>query len=62
MADESSTSEASGGHDTPAMEEVDEIVELKDNVCVGPFQTEILKGRAAKVPAHHTHIMIAPLR
>ena len=35
----------------PAMEEVDEVVELKDNVRMGPFQIEILKGRAAKVPA-----------
>ena len=44
------------------MEEVDEVVELKDNVCVGPFQTEILKGRAANMPAYHTHVMIVPLR
>ena len=62
MADESSTSEVSGGHDAPVMEEVDEVVELKDNVCVGPFQMEILKGRGARTPTYHTHIMIAPLR
>ena len=36
VADESSTREASGGWDTPVVEEVDEIVELKDNMC-GPI-------------------------
>ena len=63
MADESSTSEVfrRSGH-APVTEEVDEVVELKDNVCVGPFQMEILKGRAEKAPTYHTHIMIAPLR
>ena len=62
MEDESSTGEASGGLDAPVKEEVDEVVELKDNVHVGPFQMEILKGRPARVPTYHTHIMIAPLR
>ena len=54
--------EASGGQDAPVMEEVDEVVELKDNVHMGPFQTEILKGRAAEVPACHMHVMILPIR
>ena len=62
MADESSTGEASGGPDAPVTEEVDEVVELKDSVCVGPFKMEILKGRAARAPAYHTYVMIAPLR
>ena len=34
----------------------------QDNVHVGPFQTEILKGRAARAPAYHTHVMIMPIR
>ena len=62
MADESSTDEATGGQDAPTAEKVDEVVELKDNVHVGPFQTEILKGRAVRVPAYHMHIMIMPIR
>ena len=62
MADEPSTSEVLVGQDAPATEEVDEVVELKDNVYVGPFQMEILKGRAARVPAYHTHVMIVPIR
>ena len=59
-ADESSTGEASGGQDVPTTDEI--VVELKDNVHVGSFQTEILKGRAAKAPTHHTHVMIMPIR
>ena len=62
VADETSMSEVLGGQDAPTTEEVDEVVELKDIVCVGPFQTEILKGRAARVPAYHMHIMIMPIR
>ena len=41
---------------------MDKIVKMKDNVCVGPFQTEILKGRVAQVPAKDTHVMVAPIR
>ena len=31
--------------DTPATDEMEEVIEMKDNVCVGPFQAEILKGK-----------------
>ena len=40
MSDKSSTGEALGGQDAPATEDVDEVVDLKDNVHVGPFQME----------------------
>ena len=50
------------GQDAPVTEEVDEVVELKDNVCMGPFQMEILKGRAARASTYHMHIMIMPIR
>ena len=62
VADESSMGEATGGQDAPVTEKVDEVVELKDNVCVGPFQMEILKGRAAKAPAYPMHTMTVPHR
>ena len=62
VADEPSTSEALVGQDAPVTEEMDEVVALKDNVHMGPFQMEILKGRAARVPAYHMHVMIAPIR
>ena len=47
VTEESPRGEASGGQDAPMTDEMDEIMEMKDNVCVGPFQTEILKGRVA---------------
>ena len=37
-------------------------MKMKDDVCVGPFQTEILKGRIARTPAHDSHLMVAPIR
>ena len=40
---------------------MDEIVEMKDSVHVGPFQAEILKGRIARVPAHDMHLMVVPI-
>ena len=62
MTDESPRDEASGGQDAPKTDEMDEIMEIKDNVHVGPFQTEILKERVARVPAHDMHLMVAPIR
>ena len=35
---------------------------MKDNVCMGPFQTEILKGRVAQMPTHDMHLMVVPIR
>ena len=35
---------------------------MKNNVHVGPFQTEILKERVAQAPAKDTHMMVAPIR
>ena len=47
MTEESPRGEASGGQDAPMTDEMYEIMEIKDNVHVGPFQAEILKGRVA---------------
>ena len=41
---------------------MDGIIEMKDNVRVGPFQTKILKRRVTQAPAKDTHIMVAPIR
>ena len=41
---------------------MDADIEMKDNVCVGPFETEILKGRVAQAPAKDTHVMVVPIR
>ena len=47
MTEELPRGEASGGQDAPTTDEMDEIIYMKDNVHVGPFQAEILKGRVA---------------
>ena len=44
------------------MEELDEVVELKDNVHMGFFQMEILKGRVTKPSTNDIHIMSTALR
>ena len=59
---EPNQSEASGGQDAPMTDEMDEIMEMKDNVHVGPFQAEILKGRVAQVPAPDMHLMVVPIK
>ena len=38
------------------------MVELKDTVCMGPFQMEILKGKVKKLPTRDTHVMITHVR
>ena len=37
------------------MEEINVVVELKDSVCMGPFQMEILKGKVKEPPTHVMH-------
>ena len=44
----------SGGQDAPTTEEVDEVVELKDNVC-GPISDRNFEGKSSK----STHISYA---
>ena len=62
MTEESPRGEASGGQDAPMTDEMDEIIEMKDNVHVGPFQVEILKGRVEQAPTHDMHLMVVPFR
>ena len=43
------------------MEEINVVVELKDNVHVGPFQMEILQGKVKELLMCDAHIMITPI-
>ena len=56
------TEESHKDKNTASHETMDEVIEMKDNVCVGPFQAEILKGRVAQMPTQDTHVMVAPIR
>ena len=43
-------------------DEVDEVIEMKGSVHVGPFQAEILEGKVAQAPAQDMYVMVAPIR
>ena len=45
------TEESHKDKNTAGQETMDEVIKMKDNVRVGPFQMEILKGRVAQAPA-----------
>ena len=62
VTEESPRGEASRGQDAPTTDEMDKVVVMKDNVYVGPFQTEILKVRVAHAPAHDTHLTVVLIR
>ena len=40
---------------------MDTVVEMKDSIHVGPFQTEILEGKISQAPMCDTHVMVAPI-
>ena len=45
MMKESSRSKMATEQDASTTDEMDKVIKMKDNVCVGPFQAEILKGK-----------------
>ena len=61
MTEESPKDKKAAGQDAPATNKID-FIQMKDSVCVGPFQAEILKGRVARVLTYDMHIMVAPIR
>ena len=50
---------ASGG--TPERT-VDELVMVRESICLGPFQTEIIEGRVKPLLGDTSYVMITPLR
>ena len=50
---------ASGG---PQEGDMDELVMVRESVCLGPFQTEIIEGRVKPLLGDTSHMMITPLR
>ena len=44
------------------LEDLEEPVYMKENVRVGPFQTQILECRVKPLLSESTHIMVTPLR
>ena len=62
MTGESSKGKDATGPATHTAKEIDEVVEMKDSIHVGTFQTEISKGSIVRAPVHDTHVMVAPIR
>ena len=42
--------------------EIDELVFMKENVRLGPFQTQILECRIKPLLGESTHVMVTPLK
>ena len=47
---------------SPMSQDLDEPVFLKENVRLGPFQTQILECRVKPLIGKSTHVMVTPLR
>ena len=56
VADEPSTRGVLGGQDAPTTDEIDEVVELKDNLCMGPWKM----GNHAHFPQDCKYCMLTP--
>ena len=53
------TEGASGG---PQEVDMDELVMVRDSVCLGPFQTKIIEGWVKPLLGDTAHIMVMPLK
>ena len=58
-AGEAQSEGASGG---PQEVDVDELVTVRESVCLGPFQTEIIEGRIKPLLGDMANVMITPLK
>ena len=54
--------QSEGASREPQEVDVDQLVMVRESVCLGPFQTEILKGWVKLLLGDMAHIMITPLR
>ena len=58
------SAEAKSGGASRGLQEVDmdELVMVRESVCLGPFQTEIIEGQVKPLLGDMAHIMITPLK
>ena len=52
-------SEASGG---PQEVDIDELVTVRESICLGPFETKIIEGWVKPLLGDMAHVMIMPLK
>ena len=46
----------------PQEVDVDELVTVRESICLGPFQTEIIEGQVKPLLGDMVHVMIMPLK
>ena len=56
------TEEGAAAPESPVGQEVDEPVFMKENVRLGPFQTQILECKVKPLIGESVHVMLTPLR
>ena len=54
--------EEAGSCADPVEAEVDEPIIMRENVCLGPFQMEIIEGKVKPLLGETTHVMVMPLK
>ena len=62
MAGDGPAEEVAAAPESPAGQEVDELVFMKGNVRLGPFQTQILECKVKPLTGESAHVMVTPLR
>ena len=46
----------------PQEVDIDELVTVRESICLGPFQTEIIEGQVKPLLGNTAHVMIMPLK
>ena len=62
MADDGPTEQGAVAIEPPASQNLDEPVFMKENVRLGPFQTQILECKVKPLIGESAHIMVTPFR
>ena len=58
----SAETQVEGASEGPQEVDMDELVMVRENVCLGPFQTENIEGWVKPLLRDTSHVMITPLR
>ena len=62
LASGSAETQVEGASRGPQEGDMDELVMVRESVCLGPFQTKIIEGWVKPLLGDTSHVMITPLR
>ena len=54
--------QSEGASEGPQEVDMDELVTVRESICLGPFQTEIIEGWVKPLLGDTAHVMITPLK